>query len=119
MLGNTLTITIAGVARVLVKINQDAYSSEYMLRNSTHQYTAKIRHSRTKATNSSPSYDRHNVEFVVTTFAAGEVPEFYQKFYFVLEALPSDTSVDMPDAVADLLIASSNEFLVSMLGWES
>lgn len=119
MLGNTFTITVGGVAKVLAKINQDTYTSEYMFRDATEQYIAKIRHSRTKAVNGYPSYDRHNCEVVRTTFATPSAAESYQKFYFVLEQHASNTSVEMPDAVADLLIASSNAFLVSLLGWES
>jgi hypothetical protein len=119
MLGNTLDLTIGGATITMVKINQDAYSSEYMFRNATHQYTAKVRHSRTKQSGVQPSYDRHNFEVVVLTFASGETAESYQKFYFVMEQHASNTSVAMPDAVADLLIASSNAFLVSLLGWES
>jgi hypothetical protein len=56
---------------------------------------------------------------VQTVFASGEVAEYERKFYFVIEHLPSDTSVDVADAVSDLSIASTNAFLVSLLGWES
>lgn len=120
MFGNTLTLTIAGVATVMTKIDGgNNYSSEYMFRNSTHQYNAKIRHSRTKASALRPSYDRHNFEIVETIFASGSVAEYQRKFYFVQEQLPSDTNVDMADAVCDWAIASSDAALTSMLGWES
>lgn len=119
MLGNTLVLPQVGGDITLVKINQDSYSSEYLFRNGTSQYRAKIRHSKTNATNGRPSYDRHNFEIVQTIFAAGEVPEYERKFYFVLEVLPSDTSVALADAVADLMIATSNAFLLSLAAWES
>lgn len=118
MLGNTLTIN-DGESRVLVKITQDHYSSEYMLRTSTLQYVAKIRHSETKATSLRPSYDRHNFEIVKIVFATDTTPEKRTKFYFVLEQEPSDDNVALADAACDLAIASSNAFLVSLLGWES
>lgn len=118
MLGNTLTIN-DGSSRVLVKINQDNYSSEYLLRISTAEYRAKIRHSRTKATSLRPSYDRHNFEIVKTVFAAGDVAEYDQKFYFVMEQLASDDIVPLADSICDLAIASTNAFLVSLTGWES
>lgn len=118
MLGNTLVIN-DGSSRTLVKINQDGYSSEYYLRTATHIYRAFIRHSRTKATTSVPSYDRHNVEFVKTTLATVSVPEFYEKFYFVDERLAGDTDVTLADAVADLAIASSNSFLNDIAGWQN
>lgn len=119
MLGNTLVLPQSGGDITMTKINQDQYSSEYLFRNSTSQYRARIRHTKTTASNGRPSYDRHNFEVVQTIFAAGDVPEYERKFYFVIEHLPNDTSVAMADAVADLSILSSNAFLVSLLGWES
>lgn len=119
MLGNTLVLTVNGVAVTLVKINQDNYSSEYMFKNATSQYVARIRHNRTKATNLRPSYDRHNFEVVQTIFATAEVAQYERKFYFVSEQLASDTDKELANAVCDLAIASSDAFLVSLLAWES
>jgi hypothetical protein len=56
---------------------------------------------------------------VETVFAAGAVAEYERKFYFVLEQLPGDVSVVNADGVADLMIATSNAFLVSLQNWES
>jgi hypothetical protein len=120
MLGNTLTLTIGGVATVMTKIDPGTpYTSEYMFRDSTHQYNARIRHSRTKASALRPSYDRHNFEIVETIFADGTDAEYQRKFYFVQEQLPQDTDVALADAVCDWAIASTNANLTSMLGWES
>lgn len=119
MLGNTLVLPQSGGDITMVKINQDAYSSEYLFRNSTSQYRARIRHTKTNPSNGKAAMDRHNFEVVQTIFAAGDVAEYERKFYFVVEHLPSDTSVLLGDAVADLCIASSNAFLTSLLGWES
>ncbi len=119
MLGNTLVLPQVGGDITLVKINQDAYSSEYMFKNSTSEYRAKIRHNKVPARGSVPELDRHNFEVVQTIFAAGDVAEYKRKFYFVWEILPSEVSKDLPDAVADLMIATSGAFLTSILGWES
>lgn len=119
MLGNTLVLPHADGDVTMVKINQDSYSSEYLFRDSTSQYRARIRHTKTSAKGDRPAYDRHNFEVVQTVFASGEVAEYERKFYFVIEHLPSDTSVKVADAVADLCIATANAFLVSLLGWES
>jgi len=121
MLGNTLVLPQAGGDITMVKINQDGYSSEYLFRNSTDQYRAKIRHTKTNANAATgrAAYDRHNFEVVRTTFAVGDVAEFDRKFYFVIEHVPGDTSVALADAVADLAIATSNAFLNSLMGWES
>lgn len=119
MLGNTLVLPVSGGDVTMVKINQDSYSSEYLFRDSTSQYRAKIRHTKTNPSAGKPSADRHNFEVVQTVFAAGDVAEYERKFYFVMEHQPHDTSVALGDAVADLAIASSNAFLVSLKGWES
>lgn len=119
MLGNTLVLPQVGGDITLIKINQDQYSSEYLFKNSTTQYRARVRHSKTAPTGDRPAYDRHNFEVVQTIFAAGEVPEYERKFYFVWEVLPSETSLALADAVSDLTIASSNAFLTSLLAWES
>lgn len=119
MLGNTLVLPQAGGNITLVKINQDQYSSEYLFRDATSQYRARIRHTKTAAKADKPAYDRHNFEVVQTIFASGEVAEYERKFYFVLEHLPQDSSVALADAVADLAIATTDAFLVSLIGWES
>lgn len=119
MLGNTLTLPQAGGDIVLTKVNQDQYSSVYRFRNSTTMYVAKIRHTTVKATASSVEKERHNFEVVQTIFAAGDVPQYERKFYFVHEHVPSDTSVALADAVADLAILTSNAFLNSLVAWES
>jgi len=114
-----LVITIAGNAKSLNKINQDSYGSEFLLRETLVEYRAKVRHSTTKADANGVAYDRHNFEVVVTTFAAGAVPEYHDKFYFVMERKASQTDVDMPDAVADLMIASTDAFLLKLNTWQS
>jgi len=118
MFGNTLTLPHPDGNVVLKLINQDGYSSEYLFRDTTHQYVMRIRHTKTKA-NGKPSKDRHNVEIVETIFAVGDVAEVERKFYFVIEQAPNDLSVKNVDAVADLLIATSNAFPVALLAWES
>jgi len=118
MLSNTIVFN-DGTSRTLAKINQDAYSSEYMFRDSTLQYVLKIRHSKTKATATVPSYDRHNVEVVKTVFAAGGSPEVKTKYYFVMEQEGNNTNVALADAICDLCIASTNSFLVDILGWQN
>jgi hypothetical protein len=56
---------------------------------------------------------------VETIFPVDSTPGFERKFYFVLEQLPQDQSVLNADAVADLMIATSDAFLTALVGWES
>jgi hypothetical protein len=119
MLGDTFVLPVTGGDVTLKKIKEEAYSSEYMFRDTTSKYVVKIRHTTVKATPTRPQYDRHNLEAVQTVFAAGSVPEYERKFYFVYEVLPSDTSVLLGNAVSAKAVASSNAILVALLNWES
>lgn len=120
MLGNTLTLPQVGGDKVLIKINQDQYSSEYLLRESLGEYRAKIRHTKVGPTAARPyEADRHNFEVVHVVFAAGDVAQYERKFYFVMESKPGDTATNLADAVADLMILTSNAFLTALNGWES
>jgi len=67
MLANTLTLTVNSVAKVLTRINQDNYGSEYRLLSATERYTLKIRHSVQKSGVS--SFDSHNVLVEHVVFA--------------------------------------------------
>lgn len=118
MFGNTLVLTIGGVATTMVKINQDGYSSEYLFRDATSQVKARIRHTESSS-KGSPKRDRHNVEVVRTIFADGDLPEETQKAYFVMEQSPSDLSIALMSALATWALASSGANLVSLVGWES
>jgi len=59
MLANTLTLTVNSVAKVLTRINQDNYGSEYRLTSASERITLKIRH--TSPTSGGVKFDQHNV----------------------------------------------------------
>lgn len=91
--GATATITINAVAKVLNRINQDNYGSEFYLRETLVAYRMKIRHSKVKATVAVPyEQDRHNVEFTVTTFATATAIEHVSTYYTVMQ-IPSDAVI--------------------------
>jgi hypothetical protein len=119
MFANTLVLPLSTGNVTLVKINQDSYSSVYRFNDATNEYRVTIRHSKTGGKSGAVAYDRHNVEVIRTIYATSTVPEYYQKFYFVVEQLPSDTSVVLADGVADWSIVTSNTNLISLLNWES
>lgn len=118
---STFVLPQSGGDITMNKINQDGYTTEYLFRNTTDEYRAKVRHSVVnRGSKASPDlYDRHNVEVVRTTFAAGAVPETYAKAYFVLEQKAANTSVLLMDALADWAIATTDENLVDLLEWQS
>lgn len=119
MFGNTLVLPLSTGNVTLVKINQDGYASEYLVKEALRQIRVRIRHSKTKATADRVSYDRHNVEIVETVFATSTVPEFERKDYVVIERLPSDANVVNTDGMADWLISSVNANALSLIAWES
>jgi hypothetical protein len=102
----------------LTRINQDGYSSEWRFQTSLLKYTFKVRHTKVAAKGTEPAKDRHNVEITRTTFAAGAVGEYSEKTYLVTEMLTSSTSVELPNALANWLIASTNAQLTKLINWE-
>lgn len=119
-LGDTITLTINSVSKELVKINGPVnYSSEYLLKETLHEFRARVRHSKVGGKNGALVYDRHNVELIQTIYATDTEPEYYRKMYFVVEVLPSDDDTTIGNAVASFAIATSNELLDELNDWQS
>lgn len=118
MLGDTLTLPQDASSIVLNKIDDSKpYTSEYHLNDGTSEVRTIVRHSKTKATATKPSFDRHNVEVSRTVFATETTAEIPSKVYFVWEHLPSDTSELDADGLCDYLISSG--ILTALRGWQS
>ncbi len=75
MLANTLTLTVNAVAKVLTRINQDNYGSEYRLLSATEKYTLKIRHQLAQKASGGRVFDSHNVLVEHVVFATLTTPE--------------------------------------------
>lgn len=73
MLANTLTLTINAIAKVLVRVNQDNFGSQYQLKSATESIVMKIRTS--TDTNKGQLFDRHNVEVVHTVYGVAPAPD--------------------------------------------
>lgn len=69
MFANTLSLTINGVAKVLNRINQDNYGSEYSLAESDQSFNLKIRHTKETSSGLLPAMVRHNVLLKQVVFA--------------------------------------------------
>lgn len=61
MFANTLTLTVNAVAKVLQRVNQDAYGSEYSFQSGTESIIMKIRHSADAVDKDGLLMKRHNV----------------------------------------------------------
>lgn len=118
MLGDTLTLTLpVGGEKVLNKINQDGYTSEYFLREATQEFTARVRHTTAKAGGGLEDRDRHNVEITQKIYATSSAAEIVRKFYVVFENYDGDADTDTIEALAAWLV--SGTILTQLFGWQS
>jgi hypothetical protein len=116
-------ITVNGVAKSLVRIRQDGYSSEYLLRTATDEYRLNVRNTSYVDKKRGVSIDRHNAELLHTVFpVAPATLSTVRKAYVVIENQKGDTLTDPTnDAVGLLsfLTASSAANVTKMMNLES
>jgi hypothetical protein len=84
MFANTLTLTINAVAKVLTRVNQDSYGSEYTLISYVESIRLQIRHTTDKL--ATGDVLRHNVYVERTIFAT---PTATEKYFSVTGTLRS------------------------------
>lgn len=121
MFADTITITINANAKVLNRINQDGYSSEYFLREATGEFRLRLRNtSYTDKTRSGLKVDRHNVELVQTLYPAVPTdPSKIRKWYTVFENDNGDTIVDPAKFVVGGAAFLTEANVTKLLNWES
>jgi hypothetical protein len=125
MLGATLDITLdgaGGTAKTLPLINQDGYSSEYFLDDTTVTFRAKVRHSRDNVKAGTQPFDRHTVTFSrfvkpTTTIPLGSLTETI----FTIRTDPNGVSADIIDLSEALsfYMVKAGGIAAKLLGWES
>lgn len=125
MLGSSLVITLdgsGGTAKTLPLINQDGYSSEYYLDDTTVTYRAKVRHSRDTVKAGSQPYDRHVVTFTRYVKPTEALPLGSQsEISFTIRNDPNGTSsdiIDMSEAMSFYMVKAGG-IAAKLLGWES
>jgi hypothetical protein len=117
--GATLTVTINAVAKVLNRINQDNYGSEYMLRSTTDEFRVKIRHSKENSKNG-VVMERHNVEITHTVFATATTDEVVRSTYIVVRGKLNDDVTPLGYLLAGFVTYVSNATVQSdLLSWQS
>jgi len=123
MFADPQTLTVNSVAKNLVRINQDQYSSEYLLRTTTNEFRLKIRNSSYLDKTRKVMIDRHNVEFTETVYpVAPAVLSTVRKTYIVMENQQGDTLADPTYDAAALfawLTASTNANITKLMNFES
>lgn len=98
-------VTVNSVAKSLVRINQDKYSAEYLLRTALDEFRLRIRNSSYVNKKTGVTTDRHNVELIHTVFpVAPSTRSYVRKTYTVIENEQGDTLTD-PQYVASALFA--------------
>jgi hypothetical protein len=125
MLGSTLTITLdgsGGTAKVLPLINQDGFSSEYFLDDTTITYRAKVRNTRDNVKSGSQAFDRHTVTFSRyikpnSTYPSGSLSEFIFTIRNDPNDVPSDV-IDVSEALSFYMVKAGG-IAAKLLGWES
>lgn len=120
MFADTLTITINSVAKVVTKINQDGYSSEYLLRESTGEFRLRLRNSSYTDKSRGVQVDRHNIELVQTVFpVAPATVSTVRKYYSILENDKTDLTVDSAKFAAGVTGFQTEANFTKLLNWES
>jgi len=125
MLGSTLTVTLdgsGGTAKILPLINQDGYSSEYFLDETTVQYRTKVRHSKDNVKAGTQPFDRHTVTFSrflkpTETAPLGRLTEII----FTIRTDPNEVAADVIDLseAMSFYMVKAGGIAAKLLGWES
>jgi hypothetical protein len=123
-LGTTLTITLdgsGGTAKVLPLINQDGYSSEYFLDDTTVTYRAKVRHSKDNVPVGTQAFDRHTVTFSRYLKPSGATAGSLTEISFTIRNDPNGVSGDMIDTseAMSFYMVKAGGIAAKLLGWES
>lgn len=120
MFADTITITINAVAKVLNRINQDGYSSEYLLKTSLDQYQLKIRNSSYTDKSRGKVIDRHNIEFVHTIYPVSPATvSTVRKYYSVFENENTDDATVFNQFGVGIVAFQSTGNITKLLNWES
>jgi hypothetical protein len=123
MFADPQTLTVNAVAKALVKINQDAYGSTYLLRSATDEFRLTIKNITRTDKSRGAIIDRHTIEFIHTVFPVAPATLSTKRMcYMVIENQQGDTLTD-PNYVASALCvwlsASSGANIAKLLNFES
>jgi hypothetical protein len=116
---STLTVTINSVPKILTRIADQGYTSEYLLRGSLDEFRLKIRHS--QYTDSvRGKIDRHNIEFVQVIFpVAPATKPTERKIYIVLENEATDGVTEPLNFANGFLAFNTSANVTDLINWVS
>lgn len=119
-IANPLVITLGGsggTAKTLPKINQDAYGSEYYLRESTQEFRVKIRHSQEAIRKDGVILQRHNIEFNHVVFGVAPAPDIIRQVYLVLRNSKQDDATEVGKLGTALSYYMDATHFGDLIGW--
>lgn len=119
MLGDTITISRNAVNKVLSKINQDQYASEYYLKEALVEFRLKVKHSKDKVSAGKLPRDRHVITFTETVYATSTTPEVVRQSSATIVGTYSDTAVDQQYDASGLFGYLTAANIVKLINWES
>lgn len=124
MLGASLVLTLdgsGGTAKTLPLINQDGYTSEYFLDDTTVTYRAKVRHSRDTVKAGTQPFDRHSVTFTRYVKPTPTVAGSQSEISFTIRNDPNGTASDIIDVseAMSFYMVKAGGIAAKLLGWES
>jgi hypothetical protein len=120
MFADPSVVTINAVAKNLVRINQDKYSSEYLLRSATEEYRLNIRNTEYNDKKRGVAINRHNVELIHTVFpVAPSLLSTIRKVYAVIENQNGDTLTDPRNVALGLFAFLNSAKIDQLMNFES
>lgn len=123
MLGDTLTVTLdgsGGTAVVTSKINQDAYSAEYLKKQALDEVRVRVKHSKDTVKAGTQPFDRHIVTFEQYVYPTEVKPlGVTRTVQFTIRNDPSDSEAAVTDLGEALTFWLTDANLTKLFGWES
>jgi len=106
----------------LTRINQDKYSSEYLLVTDLKEIRMFIRNTDFVDKTKNVKMARHNVEIIETIYPVGAVPSYLRKAFFTFQVQQGDTlasAIDVARELLEWLSATSYAALTKLANYES
>lgn len=117
MLTSPITVTIAGVAKTLSRINQDNFSAVYLYKASLEEIRLTIRHSY-EGKQVPGQMERHNIDMVHTVWDAATGVATITQVYNVVR-LPRGAAVTDAVNFAKGLDKFTDDNISAIVAWES
>lgn len=117
--GNSVTITLGEDTKVLSRINQDNYASQYYLHEATQEFTVNIRHTQEALQADGTRFDRHNVEIIHNIYPTDSLPGKSRTAYSVFRNKRGDDYASVAETFMALVGFTDEDVMGDLLSWKS